>query len=481
MRRIVEWDTQRLLGEIPEVAHTYRVVGNMNEHQVTIAESTWGGDPALQDTTALLDYGSLIYIALERSATAREAITVMTSLVADYGYYSSGESFSIGDPDEIWVLEMIGKGVGNKGAVWVAERIPDDCISGHANQSRIHKFPLKDKKNCLYSRDVITFARQRGLFAGRDEDFDFSAAYGEHDYLAYRGCDGRVWAYFNRFASGMDRYFPFVDAQEGAEVMPLYVKPDRLLTHRDVQAAMRDHFEGTPWDMTQDVGGGPYHCPYRFRPLTWQVDSVEYLHERAIATQQTGFVFVAQMRGWLPDAVGAKTWFGVDDANTSVFTPIYNNVSEAPECFRVGNGDLLTFSWTSAFWMNNWVANQAYARYDRMFPDIAAVRDSLEDRFDSQQAEVDSVAQTLYAQSSAAATRYLTDYSAREANGATAAYRDLGLYLLVKYLDGNEKRERNGRFERTPEGLAVDPVHPAYSDDFYRAIVRQRGDELRVR
>jgi dipeptidase len=480
-RRIVEWDTQRVLGEIPEVAHTYRVVGNMNEHQVTIAESTWGGDPSLQDTTALIDYGSLIYIALERAATAREAISIMTDLVAEYGYYSSGESFSVGDPDEIWVLEMIGKGVGNKGAVWVAQRIPDDCISGHANQSRIHKFPLRDKKTCLYSKDVISFARQRGLYAGRDEDFDFSAAYGEHDYLAYRGCDGRVWAYFNRYASGMDRYFPFVDAQEGAEVMPLYVKPDRPLTHRDVQAAMRDHFEGTPWDMTQDVGGGPYHCPYRFRPLTWRVDSVEYLHERAIATQQTGFVFVAQMRGWLPDAVGAKTWFGVDDANTAVFTPIYNNVTEAPECFRVGNGDLLTFSWTSAFWMNNWVANQAYARYDRMIGDIAAVRDSLEDRFDRQQAEVDSVAHALHAQSSAAATRYLTEYSAREANGATAAYRDLGIYLLVKYLDGNEKRERDGHFERTPEGLAVDPAHPAYSDDFYRAIVRQRGDALKVK
>lgn len=481
MRRVVEWDTHKYLGEIPEVAHTWRVVGNMNEHQVTIAESTWGGDPALQDTAGIIDYGSLIYIALERAATAREAVEVMTSLVDKYGYYSSGESFSIGDPDEIWVLEMIGKGSGRKGAVWVARRIPDDCISGHANQARIHKFPLKDRKNCLYSKDVISFARERGLFAGKDEDFDFSAAYGEKDYMAYRGCDGRVWAYFNRFATGMDRYFPFVDGQKEAEVLPLYVKPDRPLSHRDVQTAMRDHFEGTPWDMTKDVGGGPFHSPYRFRPLTWKVDGVEYLHERAIATQQTGFTFVAQMRGWLPDAVGGKTWFGTDDAATTFFAPIYNNISEAPECFRVGNGDLLTFSWTSAFWMTNWVANQAYARYDQMIGDITAVRDSLEDRFDAQGTEVDACAVELLAENTAAATAYLTSYSAAAANGATACYRDLGIYLLVKYLDGNVKREKDGRFERTSEGLAADPLHPAYSDDFYRAIVNQRGDELKMK
>jgi len=481
MRRVIEWDTHKYLGEIPEVAHTWRVVGNMNEHQVTIAESTWGGDPALQDTTGMIDYGSLMYIALERATTAREAIRVMTSLVEKHGYYSSGESFSIGDPDEIWVLEMIGKGPGRKGAVWVARRIPDDCISGHANQARIHEVPLRDKENCLYSKDVISFARERGLFEGKDEDFDFSAAYGEKDYMAYRGCDGRVWAYFNRFASGMDRYFPFVDGRKDAEVLPLYVKPDKLLSYRDVQIAMRDHFEGTPWDMTKDVGGGPFHAPYRFRPMTWKVDGVEYLHERAIATQQTGFTFVAQMRGWLPDAVGGKIWFGTDDAATAFFAPIYNNISEAPECFRVGNGDLLTFSWTSAFWMTNWVANQAYARYDQMIGDIAAVRDSLEDRFEAQGAEVDAKAVELLAENTAAATAYLTSYSAAEANGATASYRDLGIYLLVKYLDGNVKREKDGRFERTPEGVAVGPLHPAYSDDFYRAIVNQRGDELKMK
>lgn len=481
MRQVYEWDTNKYLGEIAQVPHTWRVVGNMNEHQLTIAESTWGGHAFLQDTTGIIDYGSLIQITLERATNAREAIRVMTSLVEEYGYYSGGESFSIGDPEEIWVLEMIGKGPGNKGAVWVAQRIPDDCISGHANQARIHKFPLKDKKNCLYSKDVISFARDKGLFSGKDEDFDFSKAYAEHDYMAYRGCDGRVWAYFNRYASGMDRYFAFVDAQPDAEILPLYVKPDRPLTHRDVQTAMRDHFENTPWDMTKDVGGGPFHAPYRFRPMTFTVDSVEYMHERAIATQQTGFVFVAEMRGWLPDAVGGKIWFGVDDAATAVFTPIYVGINESPLCFRVGNGDMLNFSWTSAFWMNNWVANQAYARYDAMIGDIAAVRDSLEDRFDKQEAEVDAKAAALWKEDTAKAMQYLTQYSAEEANGATARYKDLGIYLLVKYLDGNIKREKDGQFERTETGLPAPCLHPRYSDDFYRAIVNQRGDEIKVK
>ena len=481
MRQVYEWDTNKYLGEIPQVAHTYRVVGNMNEHQLTVAESTWGGHAFLQDTTGIIDYGSLIQITLERATNAREAIEVMTSLVAEYGYYSGGESFSIGDPNEIWVLEMIGKGPGNKGAVWVAQRIPDDCISGHANQARIHKFPLKDKKNCLYSKDVISFAREKGLFSGKDEDFDFCKAYAEQDYMAFRGCDGRVWAYFNRYASGMDRYFPFVDMQPNAEILPLYVKPDRLLTHRDVQTAMRDHFEGTPWDMTQDVGGGPFHSPYRFRPMSFEVDSVTYTHERAIATQQTGFVFVAEMRGWLPNPVGGKIWFGVDDAATAVFTPVYVGINETPWCFRVGNGDLLNFSWTSAFWMNNWIANQAYARYDAMIVDIAAVRDSLEDRFDAQQAEVDAKAAALWKEDTAKAMQYLTQYSADEANGATARYKDLGIYLLVKYLDGNVKREKDGKFERTETGLPASPLHPRYSEDFYRAIVNQRGDAIRIK
>ncbi len=499
-RAIVDWDTQRPLGEIDEVAHTYRVVGNVNEWQVTVAESTWGGDLALMDSTAVIDYGSLIYIALERSKTAREAIDVMTSLVARYGYASEGETFSIGDPNEVWVMDMIAKGPANKGAVWVARRIPDECIAAHANQARIHRFPQSKKLNkklnryevgdsCLYSADLISFARQCGKYQGTDQDFDFAATFGEQDYMSFRGCDGRVWAFFNHFAKGMDKYFPFVDMQctrncPPDSILPLYVRPDRKLTHRDVQNAMRDHFEGTPWDMSHDVGGGPFHSPYRWRPMTWKVDGKEYCHDRAVATQQTGFVFVSEMRGWLPREVGAKTWFTVDDANTAVFCPIYNNILEAPECFRVGNGDLLTFSWTSAFWMNNWVAQQVYARYEPMMVDVRRVRDALEDRFDQQQDSIDQEAVRLLCTSTSAVTRFLNHYSATESNAVTARYKDLALYLLVKYMDGNVKRELPGQpgvFQRTPYGVAVSPEHPAYSEDFYRAIVQQRGDTLRVK
>lgn len=495
VRQIVDWDSQKPLGSIPEVAHTYRRVGNVNEWQVTVAESTWGGDLSLMDPEGLIDYGSLIYIALERSKTAREAIDVMTSLVAEYGYYSEGETFSIGDPNEVWVMDLIGKGPGNKGAVWVARRIPDDCISGHANQARIHTFPQSRKLNkklnryevgdsCIYSAELIPFARKSGRFDGADADFDFAATFADRDHTAFRGCDGRVWAFFNHHVQGMDKYIPFVDMQCSPNcpqdsILPLYVKPEKQLSHRDVQNAMRDHFEGTPFDMTQDVGGGPFHSPYRWRPMTWEVDGKTYLHERAVSTQQTGFVFVAEMRGWLPREVGAKTWFTCDDANTAVFCPVYNNILEAPLCFREGEADLLTFSWNSAFWMNNWVAQQVYARYEPMMVDVRAVRDSLEDRFDAQQAEVDARALELLANSSASCTEYLNNYTATESNGVTSRYKDLGIYLLVKYLDGNVKKETApGQFERTEWGVAASPAHPRYSDDFYRAIVNQRGNQI---
>jgi len=498
VRQIVDWDSQKPLGSIPEVAHTYRRVGNVNEYQVTVAESTWGGDLKLMDPEGLIDYGSLIYIALERSKTAREAIDVMTQLVAEYGYYSEGETFSIGDPDEVWVMDLIGKGPGNKGAVWVARRIPDDCISGHANQARIHTFPQSKKLNkklnryevgdsCIYSAELIPFARQCGKFDGKDADFDFSAAFADRDHTGFRGCDGRVWAFFNHYVKGMDKYFPFINMECSPNcpqdsILPLYVKPEKLLSHRDVQNAMRDHFEGTPLDMTQDVGGGPFHSPYRWRPMTWEIDGKKYLHERAVATQQTGFVFVAEMRGWLPREVGAKTWFACDDANTAVFCPVYNNILEAPLCFRVGEADMLTFSWNSAFWMNNWVAQQVYARYEPMMEDVKQVRDSLEDRFDAQQAEVDAKALELLKNSSAACSAYLNEYTAKESNGATARYKDLGIYLLVKYLDGNVKKETApGKFERTEYGTPVSPAHPRYSDDFYRAIVNQRGESIRLK
>ena len=492
MRKVIEWDTNKPLGEIPQPAHTYRVVGNVNEWQVTIAESTWGGRHNLSDENGIIDYGSLIYIALERSKTAREAIDVMTSLVSEYGYYSSGETFSIGDPNEIWVMDLTGKGTGNTGAVWVAQRIPDDCISAHANQARIHKFPQAKKKlnkkmnryevgdSCMFSADLIPFGRTLG-YEGSDADFDFAATFGDLDYSAFRGCDGRVWAFFNRYASGMERYFDFVDMVEGAEVLPLYVKPDRLLSHRDIQDALGDHFEGTPWDMTKDVGGGPFHSPYRWRPMHFEVDGVTYTHERAIGTQQTGFSFVAEMRGWLPREVGAKTWFAADDAATAIFMPIYNNILEAPLCLRVGNGDMLTFSWTSAFWMTNWVANQCYSRYEDMKVDVDRVRNEIMDRWDAETDSIDAQAVALLKNSTSDVTAFLNEYTARESNGATEAYKDLGIYLLVKYLDGNIKQEKDGEFARTPYGIADHPQQPKYSEEFYRAIVNQIGDKIKVK
>ena len=492
MRKVIEWDTNKPLGEIPQPAHTYRVVGNVNEWQVTIAESTWGGRHRLSDKNGIIDYGSLIYIALERSKTAREAIDVMTSLVSEYGYYSSGETFSIGDPNEIWVMDLVGKGTGNTGAVWVAQRIPDDCISAHANQARIHKFPQAKKKlnkkmnryevgdSCMFSADLIPFGRTLG-YEGSDADFDFAATFGDLDYSAFRGCDGRVWAFFNRYASGMERYFDFVDMVEGAEVLPLYVKPDRLLSHRDIQDALGDHFEGTPWDMTKDVGGGPFHCPYRWRPMHFEVDGVTYTHERAIGTQQTGFSFVAEMRGWLPREVGAKTWFAADDAATAIFMPIYNNILEAPLCLRVGNGDMLTFSWTSAFWMTNWVANQCYSRYEDMKVDVDRVRNKIMDRWDAETDSIDAQAVALLKNSTSDVTAFLNEYTARESNGATEAYKELGIYLLVKYLDGNIKQEKDGEFARTPYGMADHPQQPKYSEEFYRAIVNQIGDKIKVK
>ena len=492
MRKVIEWDTNKPLGEIPQPAPTYRVVGNVNEWQVTIAESTWGGRHRLSDKNGIIDYGSLIYIALERSKTAREAIDVMTSLVSEYGYYSSGETFSIGDPNEIWVMDLVGKGTGNTGAVWVAQRIPDDCISAHANQARIHKFPQAKKKlnkkmnryevgdSCMFSADLIPFGRTLG-YEGSDADFDFAATFGDLDYSAFRGCDGRVWAFFNRYASGMERYFDFVDMVEGAEVLPLYVKPDRLLSHRDIQDALGDHFEGTPWDMTKDVGGGPFHSPYRWRPMHFEVDGVTYTHERAIGTQQTGFSFVAEMRGWLPREVGAKTWFAADDAATAIFMPIYNNILEAPLCLRVGNGDMLTFSWTSAFWMTNWVANQCYSRYEDMKVDVDRVRNKIMDRWDAETDSIDAQAVALLKNSTSDVTAFLNEYTARESNGATEAYKELGIYLLVKYLDGNIKQEKDGEFARTPYGMADRPQQPKYSEEFYRAIVNQIGDKIKVK
>ena len=482
MRKVFDWDTGKYLGEIPEVAHTYKVVGNINEHQVTIGESTWGGRHECEDTTGKVDYGSLIYIGLQRSKTAREAIKVMTDLVAQYGYCSEGESFSVGDPNEVWVLEMIGKGGKEKGAVWVAIRIPDDCISGHANQARIHKIPFKDKANCLYSKDVVSFARKMGWFNGKDEDFDFSNTYCPADYGTLRGCDARAWSFFNKYKAGMDRYLPYLEGKKGAEIMPLYVKPDRLISVRDMQNMMRDHFEGTPYDMTQDPGAKNYFdVPYRYRPMEFKVDSVTYSHERAIATQQTGFVFCTQMRSWLPDPVGGIIWFGVDDANTAVFVPMYCCINEVPESYREGKGDLYTFDFDAAFWVNNLIANQCYHRYSQMIPDVRRVQKGIEDAFEAQQPQVEAKASAIYKSNPAGAVEFLTNYSLKSAQESTRKYQDLAKYLFVKFLDGNIKKEKDGQFERNPYGNPVQPKFGGYTQDYFETIVKGSGDYLRVK
>lgn len=481
MRKIKDWDTGIIHGEIPEAAHTFAVVGNINEHQLTIAESTWGGRSELWEANGIIDYGSLIYIALQRCRTAREALKVMTDLVAEYGYCSEGESFSIGDPNEIWVLDLIGKGAKEKGAVWVAQRIPDDCISGHANQARIHKFPLNDKANCIYSKDVISFARKMGYFNGKDADFDFSAAYSPADFGTLRGCDARVWSYFNRFKAGMDKYLPFINGKKGAEVMPLAIVPDRKVSVRDVQNMMRDHYEGTPFDMTQDPGAKiNYDVPYRWRPMEFKVDSVTYCMERAIATQQTGFVFVSQMRAWLPNLVGGVLWFGVDDANTAVFVPMYCCMTEVPASYAPGKADLYTLDWNSAFWVNNWVANQAYSRYSLMIGDIRKVQGEIEDAFAANQPNVEAKAVALVKSSPADAVEMLTNYSVNQAQNTTARYRKLGEYLFVKYLDGNIKKEKEGKFERNEAGYPVQPKYGGYTQDYYDVVGRGSGDRLKV-
>lgn len=481
MLKVYEWDTNEYRGEIEQVEHTYATVGNINEHQLCIVESTWDNRKELQDTTAIIDYGSLIYITLQRARTAREAIGVMTSLVEKYGYYSGGESFTIADPNEVWIMEMVSKGMKEKGAVWVAIRIPDDCIAAHANQSRIHHIPFDDKDNCLYSPDVVSFARKMGYFEGKDNDFSFSKAYAQSDYLSYRGCDGRVWAYYNRFSSGMDKYLPFVIEAQG-ETLPLYVKPDKQLSVRDIQNMMRDHYDNTPMDMRKEPGRGSWDSPVRYAPLTWKVDSVEYMHERPIATQQTGFTLVAQLRSWLPDAIGGVLWFGVDDSSLSVYNPIYCCLDKVPECFRKGNGDMLHFSWTSAFWINNWVANQVYARYSLLYPDVKRVQTEIEDGYEANQPLIEAQALRLYEDNPAKAVRLLSDYSNLSAEHATARYKKLGEYLLMKYMDGRMKNEDNGQFAKTPAGYPASPASPGYNEEYYRKVVEADSTQhLRIR
>ena len=468
MLDIYEWDSGKFLGRIKQVPHTYSVVGNMNEHQVSIGETTYTGREELQDTTAIMDYGSLMYVTLQRAKTAQEAITTIGDLVAEYGYYSTGESFSIGDPNEVWIMEIIGKGPGKKGAVWVARRVPDGYICGHANQARIRSFPQNDPQNCLYEKDVIKLAREKGWFDGKDKDFSFAASYAPPDYGALRWCEARVWAMFNRAAPSLKLPMDYVKAVKGTEPLPLWIKPDQKLSVRDVMELMRDHFEGSDFDMTRDIGAGPFQLPYRWRPLTWEVDSVEYCNERATSTQQTGFSFVSQARAWLPDPIGGVHWFGVDDTYSTVYVPMYCGIQEVPKSYAVGTADFHHLSWESAFWVFNFVANYCYLRYSDMIVDVQKVQRELEGGFLAEQAFVEQLALKYYNEAPRLAVDYLTRYSVDLGNSTVQRWKTLGEALLVKYMDGNVKDEL---------GKVTHPPHP---QSWYRRIVDDTGDHFRM-
>lgn len=482
MRKVIDWGDNSYRGEIPQAAETFNVVGNMNEHQLVIGETTWGGHSELEDTTgnSILDYGSLIYITLERCKTAREAIKTMTDLVEKYGYASTGETFSIADKNEAWIMEMIGKGT-EKGALWIAVRIPDDAICAHANEPRIRKVNYKDKENVMYCKDLFSFSRKHGYLKGKDEDFSFADAFKIHNSATRRSCDSRVWSFFRRFASPEEdrAWFEWVNADSNTP-MPLYIIPNRKLSLKDMQERMRDHFEDTPYDMTNDPGAGPNKSPYRNRPTRYEVDGKTYAHERAVATQQTAWHFVSQSRADLPDPIGGVLWFGTDDANTSVYMPFYCSMTEVPEEVRPGNGDLYTFSPTANFWMTNWVANQAYNRYDLMIGDIRKVQGELEDKFTSTRQEKEKELLALYnANDLEGLEKSVNEEGAAIAKEATDAYRDLAHFLLIRYLDGNRRKlDKDGNFARNPHGKPLSPDFTGYPQDFYEHIVRQTGDRL---
>ena len=516
MRRIDEWDTGKHLGYIPEIANTYQRVGNMNEHQLIIGETTYGGRPELEDPKGIMDYGSLIYVALERAKTAREAIKVIVDLANTYGYYSSGESFSIADTEEVWVMDLIGKGPDNKGIVWVARRVPDGYICAHANQARISTFPLNDPENCMYAPDVITFAREKGYFNGEDKDFSFCDAYAPLDFSGMRACEARAWAAFNILCDGKFTFedengnivtkdaYDYIDYAMGYDKtkrFPLFVKPSRKISVKDVADVMRDHFEGTPMDMTQDIGAGGNALPYRWRPMGFEYEGKKYINERAIATQQTGFWFVGQSRGWLPDTIGGVNWFGCDDAATSYLTPIYTTTYDVPECFRVGNGNMITYSPTSAFWVTNCVANACYKAYDMMAPTVREAIDSWENEMIAAVAKADEEALKMYNEAGrkprkqikrndkaqkvvdtyASVRNYLTEFSVGNAQKIFNKWVDLEVLLLVKYIDGNVKAQNeDGSFvtnEHTdciPSGIK----QPGYTAKWKEAVAKDHGEVI---
>ena len=475
VREVKDWDTGKPLCTIPQVAHTYKVVGNMNEHQLTIGETTWGGRPELEIGEGI-DYGSLIYIALERCKTAREAIKCMTDLVAEHGYASSGETFSIADPNEVWLMELIGKGKVEKGAVWVATRVPDDCIAAHANQARFTTINFKDKANWMWSKDVVKFARKQGYYTGKkDEDFNFQEAYAPYDFSGLYVCEARVWSFFRKFSNDMDKYFDFASGKTFVETggeyagerMPLYIKPNHKVSAQELKDCMRDQYEGTPLDITQGPDAGPWNSKLRYGSLGFQLDSVQYWFERPIATQQTAWSFVAQMRGYETAKAGGILWFGVDDAASTIYVPMYSTINEVPECLKEGNGDLYTYSPTSAWWTYNIVANWAYTKYSAMMPDIKKVQSAWEDKFNNQVEAIDAQVANMDATQAAA---FLTKYSVSQAQESTAAWKDLGIYLFVKFLDGQQRKEENGQFLRNAYGSPEMPNRTPYPTSFLEDI-----------
>ena len=483
MRKIFDWDSNKYYGEIPEAAETYNVIGNINEWQVTIGETTYGGREEMVDSTGIMDYGSLIYVALQRSKSAREAIKVMTTLANTYGYNSGGETFTICDPNEAWIMEMMGKGAGSKGAVWVALRIPDDAICAHANQSRIGKFNMKDKKNVMYAKDVVSFARSKGWFQGKDADFSWKMAYAKPDFSGRRFCDARAWAMLNHFYD----MSPYLDWALGknpdAQDMPLWVVPNKKVSVKDVENVMRDHYEGTPLSVADgsDIGGGIWEMPYRPTPLMYKVDGKQYFNERPVSTQQSGFVFVSQMRSWLPREIGGVFWFANDDANMAAFTPVYCSMTQRPECYNTPGVDAVHFSKKNAYWVCNMTSNMVYPRYSLMFPTLKEVRDSLDNSYFAAQAGVEKKAQELYAQNPQAAVKYLNGYSVEKAQQMLARWNQLFEFMVVKYNDMIIKpTDKNGNFEKTPYGLGARPARPGYPEKFAKQLVKQSGDKFLV-
>ena len=471
MRQIYDWDSGVYHGEIEEAPVTYNVIGNINEYQLSIGETTYGGREEMVDSTGILDYGSLIYVTLQRAKTAREAISVMTSLVEKYGYNSEGETFSICDPNEAWIMEMQGTGAGSKGVVWVAMRIPDDAICAHANQSRIGKFNMKDKKNVLYSKNVISYARKMGWFSDKDSEFSWKNTYAFPDFSGRRFCDARVWSFFNHYADDFDRYLPWaLGKDKDAEDMPLWIVPNRKLSVADVENGMRDHYEGTALALdTTSIGGGIYEMPYRPTPLTFTVDGKQYFNERPISTQQTAFTFVSQLRSWLPREIGGVLWFGNDDANMVAYTPVYCGNTVQPACYNTKGADAVTFSSDNAFWLCNMVSNMVYPRYSQLFPELKSVRDSLETSYFANQTSIEKQAADLYQTDKAAALKLLNNYSNAKADEMLASWKRLATRIIVKYNDMAVKKEKDGK-------LLQSVTRPGYPASFGRKLVKETGD-----